>query len=110
MLEIETFAPKQMRLWLLQVVVCSFVYGGSKPKTTKQETAAKEDDVSEPQSSDKLASPGSEPPNQNYTASGTGTMWHGSRTVDVKSTQPHTGISLIPRYLSHIYCLTEFWC
>lgn len=79
----------------VQVVVCSFVYGGSKPKTTKQETAVKDDDDSEPQSSDKLASPGSEPPNQNYTASGTGTIWHGSRTVDVKSTQPHTGIDLM---------------
>ncbi|CAI8589276.1 unnamed protein product [Vicia faba] len=82
----------------VQVVVCSFVYGGSKVKTTKQGTATKDGDGSEPQSSDQLASPGSEPSNQNYTASGTGigTMWLGSRQVDVKSEQhPHTGIDLM---------------
>lgn len=86
-----------MTLWLLQVVVCSFVYGGSKAKTTKQGTATKDGDGSEPQSSDQLASPGSEPSNQNYTGSGTGTgtMWLGSRAVDVKSEHPHTGIDLM---------------
>jgi hypothetical protein len=83
-----------MRLWLPQVVLCSFVYGGSKPKTTKQGTTTKDDDDSEPQSSDQLASPGSAPPNQNYTASGT-EMWLGSRSVDVKNAHPHTGIDLM---------------
>ncbi|XP_061337294.1 AT-hook motif nuclear-localized protein 5-like isoform X2 [Gastrolobium bilobum] len=67
----------------VQVVVCSFLYGGSKPKT-KEGTSTKESN-SEPQSSDKLASP----PNQNYTSSATG-MW----PVDTKSAQPHTGIDL----------------
>lgn len=76
---------------MLQVAVCSFVYGGSKPKTTKQgETTAKEDEDSEAQSSDKLGSPGSEPLNQSYNVSATG-MW----PVDVKSAHPHTGIDLM---------------
>ncbi|KAK2372127.1 AT hook motif DNA-binding family protein [Trifolium repens] len=78
----------------VQVVLCSFVYGGSKPKTPKQGTTTKDDDDSEPQSSDQLASPGSAPPNQNYTASGT-EMWLGSRSVDVKNAHPHTGIDLM---------------
>ncbi|KAJ1416112.1 PPC domain [Sesbania bispinosa] len=79
----------------VQVVVCSFVYGGSKPKTTtKQGTTTKNDD-SEPQSSDKLASPGpgNALPNQNYTASATA-IWPGSRPVDLQSAHPHTGIDL----------------
>lgn len=81
---------KFFRLWLLQVAVCSFVYGGSKPKTTKQEGITAKDEDSEAQSSDKLASPGSdEPLNQNYAASASG-MW----PVDVKSAHPHTGIDL----------------
>lgn len=77
----------------IQVVVCSFVYGGSKPKTTtKQGTTTKDDGDSEPQSSDKLASPDSAQPN--YTVSATG-MWSGSRSVDVQSAHPHTGIDLM---------------
>nr|KYP67282.1 Putative DNA-binding protein ESCAROLA [Cajanus cajan] len=79
----------------VQVVVCSFVYGGSKPKT-KQATTTK-DSSSEPQSSDKLASPGSAPPNQNYTSSSspaTGIWPAASRPVEVKSAHPHTGIDL----------------
>ncbi|RDX95769.1 AT-hook motif nuclear-localized protein 5, partial [Mucuna pruriens] len=73
----------------VQVVVCSFVYGGSKPKA-KEGTTTK-DSSSEPQSSDKLASPGSAPPNQNYTSSSPATgIWPG----DVKSAHPHTGIDL----------------
>ncbi|KAK7406136.1 hypothetical protein VNO78_07755 [Psophocarpus tetragonolobus] len=82
----------------VQVVVCSFVYGGSKPKT-KQVTAAAtttKDSSSEPQGSDKLASPGSAPPNQNYTSSSPAPgIWPASsRPVEVKSAHPHTGIDL----------------
>lgn len=83
-----------MRHCLVQVVVCSFVYAGSKPKTTTKQGTTTKDDDSEPQSSDKLASPGSAAPNQNYPASATG-MWPGTRpVVDVKSSHPHTGIDL----------------
>ncbi|KAL2348039.1 hypothetical protein Fmac_002039 [Flemingia macrophylla] len=78
----------------VQVVVCSFVYGGSKPKT-KQVTTTK-DSSSEPQGSDTLASPGSAPPKQNYTSSSPATgIWPAaSRPVEVKSGHPHTGIDL----------------
>ncbi|TKY70946.1 AT-hook motif nuclear-localized protein 5 [Spatholobus suberectus] len=76
----------------VQVVACSFVYGGSKPKT-KQGTTTK-DSSSEPQSSDKLASPASAPPNQNYTSSPAPGIWPASRPVEVKSAHPHTGIDL----------------
>ncbi|KAI4326963.1 hypothetical protein L6164_019473 [Bauhinia variegata] len=71
----------------VQVVVCSFVYGGSKMKT-KQVTAPKDEDSSEPQHVDKLATatPASAPPSQNYTPSATG-IWHGARA--------HTGIDLM---------------
>lgn len=82
-----------MRFYLLQVVACSFVYGGSKPKT-KQGTATK-DNNSEPQSSDKLKSPANAPPNQNYTSSPATGIWPASsRPVEVKSAHPHTGIDL----------------
>ncbi|OIW09848.1 hypothetical protein TanjilG_15330 [Lupinus angustifolius] len=75
----------------VQVVVCSFLYGG---KRTKQETTTKEDGSSEPQGSDKLSSPASAPPpSQNYISSATG-MLPGSRAEDVKSEQLHTGIDL----------------
>lgn len=64
------------------MVVCSFIYGGSKPKT-KEGTSGS----SEPQSSDKLASPASAPPTAIWPAD-----------ADVKSEQPqpqpHTGIDL----------------
>lgn len=76
----------------MQVVVCSFVYGSSKPKT-KQVTTATKDSSSEPQSSDKLASPASAPP-QNYSSPATG-MWPvPTRPLEVKSAHPHTGIDL----------------
>ncbi|KAK7308978.1 hypothetical protein RJT34_05353 [Clitoria ternatea] len=74
----------------VQVVVCSFVYGGSKPKSKQGTTSS-----SEPQSSDRLASPASAPPpNQNYNSSPATGIWPGSRPVDVKSAHPHTGIDL----------------
>ncbi|XP_027359832.1 AT-hook motif nuclear-localized protein 5 isoform X2 [Abrus precatorius] len=73
----------------VQVVVCTFVYGGSKPKAKQGK-----DSGSEPQSSDKLASPASAPPNQNYNSSSAAGIWPGSRPVDVKSPHPHTGIDL----------------
>ncbi|KAK7307858.1 hypothetical protein VNO77_41279 [Canavalia gladiata] len=76
----------------VQVVVCSFVYGGTKPKTKHGSTT--KDNDSEPQSSDKLASPASAPPNQNYTSSSAAGIWPGSRPMDVKSAHPHTGIDL----------------
>lgn len=76
---------------LLQVVVCSFVYGNSKPKI-KQITGHKSNESSETHHrSDKLTSPSSAPPTQNYTPSGSG-IWPGSRAVDLRN--PHTGIDL----------------
>ena len=82
-----------MRHGLVQVVVCSFVYSGSKPKT-KQVTTATKENSSEPQSSEKLASPASAPPNQNYSSPAPG-MWPAqSRPLEVKSAHPHTGIDL----------------
>ncbi|KAE9614140.1 hypothetical protein Lal_00016672 [Lupinus albus] len=75
----------------VQVVVCSFQYGGNK---TKQETTTKDDDSSEPQGNDKLSSPASAPPaRQNYIPSAAG-MLPGSQSEDVKSEQMHTGIDL----------------
>lgn len=83
----------------MQVVACSFVYGGSKPKTKEvtTTTTTTKDSSSEPQSSDKLASPASAPPpNQNYTSSSPSPgIWPASsRPVEVKSAHPHTGIDL----------------
>ncbi|MED6136019.1 hypothetical protein PIB30_052098 [Stylosanthes scabra] len=79
----------------VQVVVCSFVYGGSSKAKPKQLTSAK-DSGSEPQSSDRLASPASAPPpNQNYNSSSSAVaMWPGSQPSDLKSAHPHTGIDL----------------
>ncbi|XP_015896156.1 AT-hook motif nuclear-localized protein 5 [Ziziphus jujuba] len=75
----------------VQVVVCSFVYGNSKPKI-KQITGHKSNESSETHHrSDKLTSPSSAPPTQNYTPSGSG-IWPGSRAVDLRN--PHTGIDL----------------
>lgn len=76
----------------LQVVVCSFVYGGGSKVKTKQETTTK-DDSSEPHNDNKLASPVSVPPGQNYISSPTA-MWPGSQLSDVKSPHTHTGIDL----------------
>lgn len=76
----------------IQVVVCSFVYGGGSKVKTKQETAAN-GESSEPHNDDKLASPASAPPGQNYVSSPTG-MWPGSQPSDVKSVHAHTGFDL----------------
>ncbi|XP_027344324.1 AT-hook motif nuclear-localized protein 5-like [Abrus precatorius] len=75
----------------VQVVLCSFVYGGSKTKT--KQVTANNDESSEPQDSDKLASPASAPPIQNYIPSATN-IWPVSRPGDLKSAHTHTGIDL----------------
>jgi hypothetical protein len=77
----------------LQVVVCSFVYGGSsKVKTIKQGDATTNGESSEAHN-DKLASPTSAPPSQNYISSPTG-MWPRPQPSDVKSAHTHTGFDL----------------
>ncbi|CAL0311418.1 unnamed protein product [Lupinus luteus] len=80
----------------VQVVVCSFIYGSSKPITKEAANVS-----SEPQSSDKLgSSPAANAPvTQNYSASATG-KWPADTDADVKreqpqpQPQPHTGIDL----------------
>ena len=77
---------------LMQVVACSFLYGGSKTKT-KPVTASKDNESSVPQFSEKvLASPASAPPAQSFVPLATN-IWPGSRPGDMKST--HTGIDLM---------------
>lgn len=77
----------------LQVVVCSFVYGGSKPKPKQLALAgAIGNEGSEVQRSDKLATPTSAPSSQNYNPSGIN-VWHGSRQAELRN-NPHTGIDL----------------
>ena len=77
----------------LQVVVCSFVYGGSKTKPKQLALAgAIGNDGSEAQRSDKLATPTSAPSSQNYNPSGI-SVWHGSRQAELRN-NPHTGIDL----------------
>ncbi|KAE9597753.1 putative PPC domain, AT hook, DNA-binding protein [Lupinus albus] len=70
----------------VQVVVSSFLYGGK--MKTKQENVTKDDESSEPQHTNKLASPAT----QNYIPSSG--MWHGPQSENVKSEQIHTGIDL----------------
>jgi hypothetical protein len=73
---------------LLQVVVCSFVYGGSsKVKTIKQGDATTNGESSE------AHNPISAPPSQNYISSPTG-MWPRPQPSDVKSAHTHTGFDL----------------
>lgn len=74
------------------MVVCSFVYGGSKTKTKQELGATTNDESSEPHS-DKLGSPASAPPSQNYISSPTG-LWPGSQPADRKGVHAHTGIDL----------------
>ncbi|TKY60620.1 AT-hook motif nuclear-localized protein 5 [Spatholobus suberectus] len=80
----------------VQVVLCSFVYGGSKTKS-KQGTTIKVESSELPQRNDKLASPASAPAppaqNQNYLPSATN-IWPGSRPAELKSVHTHTGIDL----------------
>lgn len=75
-----------MRNTLMQVVVCSFIYEGSKTKT--KPLSALEGDVSEAEHGNKLATPASAPPSQNYSQQTRG-IWQ----ADLKST--HTGIDLM---------------
>lgn len=83
-------AAQRSNSFLLQVVLCSFVYGGSKTKN-KQVAGPNSDENSEPQHNEKLALPSNTPPTQNYNPSGAG-IWPGSRQVDLRN--PHTGIDL----------------
>ncbi|PQM34598.1 AT-hook motif nuclear-localized protein 5 [Prunus yedoensis var. nudiflora] len=75
----------------VQVVLCSFVYGGSKTKN-KQVAGPNSDENSEPQHNEKLALPSNTPPTQNYNPSSGAGIWPGSRQVDLRN--PHTGIDL----------------
>nr|POE92742.1 subtilisin-like protease sbt1.9 [Quercus suber] len=71
------------------VVVCSFVYGGSKTKPKQLALAgAIGNEGSEAQRSDKLATPTSAPSSQNYNPSGI-SVWHGSRQAELRN-NPHT--------------------
>ncbi|RDX88368.1 AT-hook motif nuclear-localized protein 5, partial [Mucuna pruriens] len=90
----------------VQVVLCSFVYGGSKTKS-KQGTAIKDESSEPPQHSDKLASSASAPAppghnNQNYLPSATN-IWPGSRPTEMKSAHTHTGIDLTRGLLPEQY-------
>lgn len=72
---------------MLQVVLCSFVYGSSKTKT-KQVAGAKANKVSE---AEKLATQTSATPTQNYSPSMAG-LWPVSRPIEMRN--QHTGIDL----------------
>lgn len=75
---------------LLQVVVCSFVYGGSKIKN-KQVAMPESDMNSTPQPSNKSATPIRAPVSQNFSSPAIN-PWPGSRLVDLRN--PHTDIDL----------------
>ncbi|KAL2342763.1 hypothetical protein Fmac_004048 [Flemingia macrophylla] len=77
----------------VQVVLCSFVYGGSKTKS--KQVIADKNESSKPPQTDKLASPASAPapPAQNYLPSAT-SIWPGSRPAELKSAHTHTSIDL----------------
>ena len=90
----SSFNVSLLAAMLWQVVVCSFVHGNAAKVTkSKQIVGAKSEDSSEPQHSDKLATPTSAPPSHShsYNPSGAG-VWPGSRQVDLRG--PHTGIDL----------------
>lgn len=74
----------------MQVVVCSFVYGNSKPKN-KELAAHAVDEDTKPKVADNKAIVPSNAPSQSYTPSPAG-IWPGSRQLDLKSLQ--TGIDL----------------
>ncbi|XP_052735821.1 AT-hook motif nuclear-localized protein 5 isoform X2 [Vigna angularis] len=78
----------------VQVVLCSFVYGGSKTKP-KQGLTITNESGEHPQHNDKMATPASAPPghNQNYLPSGSH-IWPGPQPAELKNTQTHTGIDL----------------
>ncbi|GLT90888.1 hypothetical protein SLE2022_088030 [Rubroshorea leprosula] len=75
----------------VQLVVCSFVYGGSKSKN-KQLASPKDNKDSSLQPSNKTATPSSAPPTQNYSPAGGMIAWPGSQSVDLRN--PHTDIDL----------------
>lgn len=74
----------------VQVVVCSFVYGGSKTKS-KQVAASENDKNSTPQPSNKSATQTYAPASQNFPPSAMN-AWSGFRTADLRN--PHTDIDL----------------
>ncbi|KAH7550303.1 hypothetical protein ACOSP7_024454 [Xanthoceras sorbifolium] len=74
----------------VQVVVCSFVHGGSKTKN-KQLAICESDMNSTPQPSNKSASTTCAPPSQHFTPSSM-SGWHGLRPLDQRN--PHTEIDL----------------
>ena len=78
-----------IKLILLQVVACSFVYGAK--FKNKQVAGLRSNDGSENDHRDNLVSPSSAPSAQTYNPSAIG-VWPGSRSVDVRN--PHTGIDL----------------
>ncbi|GKU95279.1 hypothetical protein SLEP1_g8658 [Rubroshorea leprosula] len=75
----------------VQLIVCSFVYGGSKSKN-KQLASPKENKDSALQASNKSATPSSAPPTQHYNPAAM-SAWPGSRPVDLRT--PHTDIDLM---------------
>ena len=79
------------RYCLLQVVVCSFVYGGSNKTKNKQLAICESDMNSTPQPSNKSASTTCAPPSLNFTPSAM-SGWPGPRILDQRN--PHTEIDL----------------
>ncbi|XVF52887.1 hypothetical protein PTKIN_Ptkin05aG0054600 [Pterospermum kingtungense] len=74
----------------VQLVVCSFVYGGSKTKNKQLASPSSSKDFV-PQLSNKSATPTSAPSAQNFTPPSVN-VWPGSRSVDLRI--PHTDIDL----------------
>ncbi|XP_050379039.1 AT-hook motif nuclear-localized protein 5 [Argentina anserina] len=75
----------------VQVVLCSFVYGSSNKIKNKPVAGPNSSESSDPQHSEKLPSPSTTPPTQNYAPSTAG-IWPGGRLVDARNA--HTGIDL----------------
>lgn len=88
---------------LLQVVVCSFVYGGSKIKS-KQVAAPENDKNSTPQPSNKSATQIYPPASQNFPPSAMN-AWSGFRTADLRN--PHPDIDLTRGWW---FAATNTWC
>ncbi|KAG5058566.1 hypothetical protein JHK86_013562 [Glycine max] len=81
---------------LRPVMLCSFVYGGSKTMSKQATTLKDESSEPPPQHNDKLASPASAPapPGQNFLPLSAANLWPGSRPAELKSAHMHTGIDL----------------
>lgn len=75
----------------VQVVLCSFVYGGSNKIKSKPVAGPNNGESSEPQNSEKLPPPTTAPSTQDYAPSTAG-IWPGARLVDARNA--HTGIDL----------------